>query len=284
VKLRDSIYGSSMPADEASPGLDVLLWETVEIAPRQGLRLTIQRLQSRERRRVALFVGDKGYLSSSDTTRPSAMEIFLRERDSPYELLAESPEQLLCVECGPMLVSEREGRRVYRCGGEGRFDDIVLSLEIISWQQLLPAVLAHAELAKKPIEHSGRMVHVGGKRPVPADLVEHVGRIEGVDAQSHLYGPGLSRRLDKGVSAEEVVHAIGEDDFVLLTFEQGGPNRHLAWLRRSAVTGIYPMKSETGTIIKLRSDGPFRDEEDLYEQGFHARGLTVKEVKRLFGW
>ena len=65
---------------------------------------------------------------------------------------------------------------------------------------------------------AARMIGIGGKRPVPADLVEHVGRIDGVDPESYVLGYGLSRRLNKRVSGEEVVRAIGEDNLIERAF------------------------------------------------------------------
>ena len=180
-----------------------------------------------------------------------------------------------------MLVTASGRTRTFRCGTGSEYGSLFFALELVDWEHVHPEAIAQAESVKKPIEHSGRMIGIGGKRPVPADLVEHVGRIDGVDPESYVLGYGLSRRLNKGVSAEEVVRAIGEDEFVLVRHERGEELR-LDWLRRSAVTGFYAMKSSQRTIVKTRSDGPYRDEDDLIERGFHAHDLDIEEARRLF--
>ena len=117
-----------------------------------------------------------------------------------------------------MLVTASGRTRTFRCGTGSEYGSLFFALELVDWEHVHPEAIAQAESAKKPIEHSGRMIGIGGKRPVPADLVEHVGRIDGVDPESYVLGYGLSRRLNKRVSGEEVVRAIGEDNLIERAF------------------------------------------------------------------
>ncbi len=278
-----------------------MYWDAVTIASPQGLRLTVLRLDPVVRQVVEVLAGQGAIYDGYRWAHGASL--LLRPQDGVIELLAKSKEGVIVVEHAwidrrwppgavvgsshqAMRVSEEAGKRIYRCNNglpADRFDKLVFSLELVDVDELSPEFMERARRPQEPPKHSGRMVDTGGKRPVPADLVEYVGRFEQGDKKSLVMGGWLKRNLKKPVTAEDVVRAIGEQEFVELVVrdELGRVSSH-NWFRRTAVTGLHAMKSSPGTIIKLRMDGPYRDEEDEFEPGFPADGLSLDEAKRLF--
>jgi hypothetical protein len=304
--LADSMYGKPMLNENLPAQLGALRWDSIPIAARQGLRLTVLRLDPVVRQAILLMVGGRPGVYDGRSWA-GGTHLWPRESGRVQELLVESDGPLVIqhtwreppgpgsfgvgvvrgdVDYTGMLVLEETGRRVYRCNnGVGEaFDELVFALELVAVEELSPEFLARAERAKQPVQHSGKMLNIGGKRPVPVDLVEVVVRYEQGDRVSFVGVLGARRMLNKGVSCEEAVRAIGEEEFAYLARndELGEVICHL-WIRRSAVTGLYPMKSTAGTLLKLRSDGPYLDEEDDFEPGLPLPELTLEEAERVFG-
>jgi hypothetical protein len=284
--------------------LGAMYRDAVPITSPQGLRLTVLRLDPVVRQEVELLAGEgaiyDGYCWAHTST------LLLRPQDKVIELLVESKEGLIVVEhtwidrrpgglppgttigtnYHAMLVSQEAGMRTYRCNNgllSDRFDKLVFSLELVDVDDLSSEFMERAKRPQEPPKHSGRMVDVGGKRPVAADLVEYVGRFEQGDRRSLVAGKWLWRILKKPVSAEDVVRAVGAEEFVeLMVRDELDRVVSHNWFRRSAVTGLHAMKSSPGTIVKLLMHGPYRDEEDEFEPGFTVDGVSLDEARRLF--